>query len=99
MTINRKLNGNTLEIAVEGKLDALTAPVLTEELKNGLDGVEYLVWDFEKLDYISSAGFRVLLVAQNCLEDPDNMKVIHANEMVRQAFTLTGQGSLLSDAG
>lgn len=95
MTITRKLDGKTLGIAVEGKLDALTSPELAEELKKGLDGAESLVWDFSGLQYISSAGFRVLLVAQNMLEDPDKMKVAHANEMVRMAFVLTGQDNLL----
>jgi anti-sigma B factor antagonist len=97
MTFTRKMDGKTLEIAVEGKLDTLTAPQLAEDIKNGLDGAEFLIWDFENLEYISSAGFRVLLVAQNMLEDPDKMKVAHANEMVRTAFILTGQGSLLLD--
>ena len=52
---------------------------------------------FSELDYISSAGFRVLLVAQNMLDNPDNMKVLHANDMVQTAFILTGQGELLID--
>ena len=47
--------------------------------------------------YISSAGFRVMLVAQNMLDDPDNMKVLHANDMVQTAFILTGQGNILMD--
>lgn len=93
----KKTNGNTFEIAVEGKLDTLSSPQLTEELKNGLDGTEFLTWDFSNLEYISSAGFRVLLVAQNMLDDLDKMKVAHANEMVRMAFTLTGQDYLLLD--
>lgn len=97
MTITRKPNGKTLEIALAGKLDTNTAPELAAELEKGLDGAENLVWDFSELDYISSAGFRVLLVAQNMLDDPDNMKVIHANEMVQTAFILTGQGDVLVD--
>ena len=97
MTITRKPNGKTLEIALAGKLDTNTAPELAAELEKGLDGAENLVWDFSELDYISSAGFRVLLVAQNMLDDPDNMKVIHANDMVQTAFILTGQGNILMD--
>ena len=95
MTITRKLNGTTLEIKVDGKLDTLSSPELTADLEKGLDGAENLVWDFSDLVYISSAGFRVLLVAQNMLDNPDNMKVAHANEMVQTAFILTGQGDLL----
>ena len=95
MTITRKLNGTTLEIKVDGKLDTLSSPELAADLEKGLDGAENLVWDFSDLVYISSAGFRVLLVAQNMLDNPDNMKVAHANEMVQTAFILTGQGDLL----
>lgn len=95
MTITRKLNGTTLEIKVDGKLDTLSSPELAADLEKGLGGAENLVWDFSDLIYISSAGFRVLLVAQNMLDNPDNMKVAHANEMVQTAFVLTGQGDLL----
>jgi len=95
MTITRKLNGTTLEIKVDGKLDTLSSPELAADLEKGLDGAENLVWDFSDLIYISSAGVRVLLVAQNMLDNPDNMKVAHANEMVQTAFVLTGQGDLL----
>ena len=97
MTITRTLNGKTLEYKITGKLDTQNAPELAAELEKGLDGAENLVWDFSELDYISSAGFRVLLVAQNMLDDPDNMKVLHANDMVQTAFILTGQGNILMD--
>ena len=97
MTITRKLNGDTLEIAVEGKLDTLSSSALAADLEKGLDGAENLIWDFSNLVYISSAGFRVLMVAQRMLDNPDNMKIVHANEMVQTAFTLTGLGDLLVD--
>ena len=97
MTITRKLNGDTLEIAVEGKLDTLSSPELAADLEKGLDGAENLIWDFSNLVYISSAGFRVLMVAQRMLDNPDNMKIVHANEMVQTAFTLTRLGDLLVD--
>ncbi len=95
MTMTKKKDGTTLTITVEGKLDATTSPEVAAGLEQDLDGVEKLFWDFEKLDYISSAGFRVLLIAENMLEDPDQMKVLHANELVQAAFILTGQGSML----
>ena len=95
MTMTKKKDGTTLTITVEGKLDAMTSPEVAAGLEQDLDGVEKLFWDFEKLDYISSAGFRVLLIAENMLEDPDQMKVLHANELVQAAFILTGQGSML----
>lgn len=97
MTVTRKMDGTTLEIAVEGKLDTMTAPALAAEIEKGLDGAEYLLWDFSNLEYISSAGFRVLLTAANRLGDADKMKVAHANETVQMAFTLTGLGDLLLD--
>ena len=96
MTVIRKLNGSTLEIAVSGRLDTTTVPELEAEIRRGLDGAESLVWDFSDLDYISSAGFRLLLTAQNMLDDPDNMKIVHANDLVQTAFILTGQGDLLA---
>ena len=74
-------------------LEGLAVPFL----KKGPEGAENLLWDFSELDYISSAGFRVLLVAQNMLDNPDNMKVLHANDMVQTAFILTGLGELLID--
>ena len=97
MTITREQNGTTLRMILTGKLDTLSAPELAAELDKGLDGAETLIWDFAGLDYISSAGFRQLLIAQNMLDDPDRMKVVHANEMVQTAFILTGQGDLLMD--
>jgi len=97
MKFTRKLNGKNLVIAVEGKLDTLTAPSLSEELDKGLDGVESLLWDFSRLDYISSAGIRVLLYASSLLSNPDNMKVSGACEMVKTALVLTGLDSWLED--
>ena len=63
MTLTKNQQGSALEIAVEGRLDTMTAPELEAELKNSLDNVDSLVLDFSKLDYISSAGLRVLLSA------------------------------------
>ena len=67
MTINKQKNGSTLTIAVQGRLDTTTAPDLEKEIKTSLDGVTELIMDFEKLDYISSAGLRVLLSAQKMM--------------------------------
>ena len=97
MNITKNQEGTTLTIRLDNRLDTITAPLLDAELKNSLDGVETLIWDFSNLVYISSAGFRVLMVAQRMLDNPDNMKIVHANEMVQTAFTLTGLGDLLVD--
>lgn len=90
MTINEEKNGNALVISLEGRLDTMTAPELEEALKTSLDGVEDLTFDFEKLDYISSAGLRVLLSAQKTMHEHGTMKVIHANEMIMEVFEVTG---------
>ena len=69
MTISKKQEGSDLEIALEGRLDTMTAPELEAELSQSLGGADSLVLDFSKLDYISSAGLRVLLSALPLLHD------------------------------
>lgn len=90
MTINKTLNGNALTIVLEGRLDTTTAPELEAELKQSLSGITELIMDFEKLDYISSAGLRVLLSAQKTMTKQGSMKIIHANEMIMEVFEVTG---------
>ena len=67
MTINKTQNNGTLTMALEGRLDTMTAPELEQEVNSSLDGVTELIMDFEKLDYISSAGLRVLLSAHKLM--------------------------------
>ena len=95
MKIIKNQSGGTLTIALEGRLDTTTAPELEQEIKN-LDGVTELVMDFAKLDYISSAGLRVLLSAQKKMSKQGSMKVIHANEMVLEVFEVTGFSDILT---
>ena len=90
MTINKNLNGNKLTVALDDRLDTTTAPELETELKQSLAGVTELIMDFEKLDYISSAGLRVLLSAQKIMTKQGSMKIIHANEMIMEVFEVTG---------
>lgn len=90
MTINKNLNGTALTVALEGRLDTTTAPELEAELKQSLPGTTELIMDFEKLDYISSAGLRVLLSAQKTMTKQGSMKIIHANEMIMEVFEVTG---------
>ena len=96
MTIEKNLNGNTLTLALAGRLDTTTAPDLEKELKVGLDGVDALVLDFGKLDYISSAGLRVLLSAHKTMSKRGGMKVTHVNEMVMEVFEVTGFEDILT---
>ena len=90
LNINKKADGGTLTVVLEGRLDTITSPELETELMNSLDGVTELVMDFEKLEYISSAGLRVLLSAQKTMNSQGSMKVIHVNETVMEIFEVTG---------
>lgn len=96
MTITKKLNGTALEIALEGRLDTMTAPELEKELNRSLDGVKSLVLDFSKLDYISSAGLRVLLSAHKIMSARDGMKVKNVNEIVQEVLEVTGFADILT---
>ena len=96
MTIEKKMNGNALEIAVEGRLDTMTAPELEAELNKSLEGAETLTMDFSKLEYISSAGLRVLLSAHKVMSAKGGMKVTHVNEIVQEVFEVTGFADILT---
>ena len=95
MTINKSLEGSALSIALEGRLDTTTAPELEQEIK-ALDGVETLTMDFAGLDYISSAGLRVLLSAQKQMSKRGGMKVVNVSELVMEVFEVTGFSDILT---
>ena len=94
MTINKEINGTSVLISVEGRLDTTTAPQLDAQLKP-LDGVTELVIDFAKLQYISSAGLRVLLSAQKVMSKQGSMKLINVSEAVMEIFDVTGFSDIL----
>ena len=96
MTIQQTKDGNALIIALEGRLDTMTAPELEAALKTAPDGVTELTFDFEKLEYISSAGLRVLLGAQKTMNAQGTMKVTHINEIVAEIFEVTGFADILT---
>ena len=96
MNIEQKKNGSALILALEGRLDTTTAPQLEGELKSALKGVSELTFDLSKLDYISSAGLRVLLSAQKVMNKQGAMKVTHANEMILEIFEVTGFADILT---
>ncbi len=96
MTITKNQNGKDLEIALEGRLDTTTAPDLEKELKADLDGIDTLKLDFSKLDYISSAGLRVLISAHKVMAPKGGMKVVNVNEIVREVFDVTGFSDVLN---
>ena len=96
MTISKNLQGTNLEIALEGRLDTTTAPELEAELNQSMSAAESLILDFGKLEYISSAGLRVLLSAHKAMAKKGGMKVIHANEIVKEVFEVTGFADILT---
>ena len=88
-------NGNAV-FALEGRLDTVTAPELEKELKDSFDGVSELTLDFAGLDYISSAGLRVLLAAQKVMNRQGSMKVANVNETIMEIFEVTGFSDILT---
>lgn len=89
MQIEKHNNGGKLSLALAGRLDTNTAPELEEELK--LDGVSEIAFDFANLEYISSAGLRVLMTAQKAMMAcGGSMSIAHPNEMVKGVFEMTG---------
>ena len=96
MTINKTKNAGELTIALEGRLDTVTSPKLEAELKASLEGADSLVLDLSKLEYISSAGLRVLLSAHKAMAGKGGMKVKNVNEIVSEVFEVTGFSDILS---
>ena len=95
MKITKGMNGTNLTIVLEGRLDTTTAPELEKELKGSMDSANELTLDFASLDYISSAGLRVLLSAHKAMSKKGGMKVVNANEMVMEVFDVTGFADIL----
>ena len=96
MIINKTKDGTRMTVALEGRLDTTTAPDLEQSLKDELAGLTELTLDFEKLDYISSAGLRVLLSTQKIISKQGTMVVTHVNEMVMEVFEVTGFSDILT---
>ena len=88
MTVDFNKNGETLRIALDGRLDTVSAPELDGFLRENYDGSVALVIDCKKLEYVSSAGLRVLLWAQK--KTKESMKLINVNELVMEVFDMTG---------
>ena len=96
MTINKNLEGSKLTLILEGRLDTVTAPALEAELKQSLNDVTELVFDFSNLEYISSAGLRVLLSSQKIMNKQGSMVIRHVNETIMEVFEVTGFIDILS---
>lgn len=96
MTIRKKLNNAELTIALTGRLDVTTASQLETELKVSLSGVNRLILDFAALEYLSSAGLRILLAAQKQMNKQGEMVVRHVNETIAEIFEVTGFRDILT---
>lgn len=96
MTINKTKTGSELTVALEGRLDTTTAPQLDSFLKEELPGVTDLTFDFSQLDYISSAGLRILLSAQKVMNRQGSMKIVNVSEILMEIFEVTGFVDILT---
>lgn len=95
MNIQKTVSGAALTVALEGRLDTTTAPKLEEKLRGSVDGVSRLVFDLAKLEYISSAGLRVLLAMQKLMNQQGEMVLQNVNEAVMEVFEVTGFSDIL----
>ena len=96
MTIEKTVEGMELNLALTGRLDTTTAPQLETELKRSIGGVESLVLDFAGLEYLSSAGLRVLLAAQKVMNKQGKMVIRNVNETISEVFEITGFSDILT---
>ena len=96
MTIQKHLENGVLTLTLEGRLDAITAPELSDVVENELAGVKKLILDFGFLEYVSSAGLRAILTAQDIMDEQGEMKVIRVNETVMEIFDITGLVDMLT---
>ncbi len=96
MKITKTQKGNSLYLALEGRLDTNTAPELEIAIKGSIDGIEELTIDMQSLDYLSSAGLRVLLGAQKTMNKQGSMRVTHVNDTIMEIFDVTGFADILT---
>lgn len=98
MTIEKTLTGETLILKVIGRLDTSTAPQLEAEMNDSLNSAKDLILDFSELEYISSAGLRVILKAQKIMNKQGTMKLTGVNDTVMEVFDITGFSDILTFA-
>jgi len=96
MNIIKNKAGAELNIALEGRLDTTTAPQLEAELKQSIGGINRLALDFARLEYLSSAGLRVLLAAQKTMNQQGSMVVRNVNDVIAEVFDVTGFSDILT---
>ncbi len=96
MKIETTKNGTEMTVRLEGRLDASTAPELSQELRANYDDITDLTLDLEGLEYISSAGLRVLLEAHKTMSGKGTMTVLNVNGVLREIFEATGFSNILN---
>lgn len=96
MKIYKKQQGSRIEYVLEGRLDTTTSPLLEAELKHSINDITELIFDFDKLEYISSSGLRILLSAQKVMNKQGSMVIKNINDVVQDVFEVTGFIDILS---
>ena len=96
MTINKTKNDSTMMISLEGRLDTTTAPELETVVRGEMDGVNALTFDLKNLEYISSAGLRVLLAAQKIMNKQGEMVITGCSDEIMEIFDITGFSDILT---
>ena len=96
MQITKTVENDKLILALEGRLDTLTAPLLEAEVVGKLDGVKTLVFDFQNLAYVSSAGLRILFMAQKVMSKQGQMVLRNVNSDINDIFKVTGFSNILT---
>ena len=95
MNIKKKKDGNTLTVIISGRIDTATAPEVDAAINESLDGVQSLILDFKDVNYVSSAGLRMLLSLQKKMMAKDGMKLVGVNDAVNDVFEVTGFDEIL----
>ncbi len=96
MNIKTKTENSKLSVSISGRIDTVTAPEFDSQVKSKLDGISELVLDFANVNYISSAGLRVLLMLQKKMNKQGSMKLINVNETIVDVFEVTGFSDILT---
>lgn len=96
LNIEKAFDGSKLRVTLDGRLDTLSSPNLERELESVIHDVTELVFDLEKLQYLSSAGLRVLLDAAQIMEEQGEMKVVNVSDLVMSIFSVTGFDEILT---
>ena len=96
LDISKNLDGKRLTITLTGRLDTTTAPELEEQVNSSIENVSNLIFDISNMEYISSAGLRVLLSSQKAMNKKGDMKVVHPTDDVKEIFDVTGFSDILT---